>query len=307
MNGSIQQPMRPGSMAPPQRPLERDQGDLQNGNRDWQGAGATPKEEERNAPGVSFGSLPSPNGLYPNQPPPYNPNNAAMVRPGSSGQGSQGTDSRKPQAREATAEEHQQRMEERADWEAARHSQNPLWDMFLHGGALNDRVRQISLREHLHEPQHGVLINTQKTGPPPIARVLGQEGASRVIDKGQAILDLHKGDRLGEVMKLISLATRARVTGLMSASARLAMERREHSKGRVPIDWQDVALVQDASAEKATMDGAEGHGTSNPLKRELTSMTVTVLVLTKLQARTTKQIAIQPASEPAQSPRRTSQ
>lgn len=273
MNGSIQQPTRPGSMAPPQRPPERDQGDAQNGNRDWQPGGALAKEDERNTPGVSFGSLPSPNGLYPNQPSNYNPNNNSMPRPGSSGQsgqgqGSHGDDPTRPQAREPTSEEHQKRVEERADWEAARHSQNPLWDLFLHGGSLNDRVRQISLREHLNEPQHGVLINTQKTGPPPIARVLGQEGASRVIDKGQAILDLHKGDRLGEVMKVISLATKARLTGLVSSSARLAMERREHSKGRVPIDWQDIAVLPDASVAKATLEGSEEIATSNPLKRE---------------------------------------
>lgn len=290
MNGTMQQPARPGSMAPPQRPPERDQADLQNGSRDWQGLGA--REDGRNISGVPTPS----NGLYPIQTTNINPNNSAMPRPTTTAPEKK-EDDKRPPVREATAEEHQRRVEERADWEAARHSQNPLWDMFLYGGSLNERIRQISLREHLTDPQHGVLINTQKTGPPPIARVNGQEGASRVIDKGQAILDANKGDRLGEVMKLISLATKARLTGLVSSSSRLAMERREHSKGRVPIEWEDVAVVQGSTTAKTAVEGAESGTTPNPLKRKFPFVSIRSHTLIPRQARTIKPTAILLANE----------
>jgi len=230
---------------------------------------ANQKDDERNFSGLALGSSASPNGVYANNNVNYNPVNNAFGRPGSRDGAPAAAESSQIPSKEATAEEKQQRLEERADWEAARHSQNPLWDMFLYGGILNDRIRQISLREHLTDPQHGVLVNTQKTGPPPVARVNGQKGASRVIDKGQAILDMHKGDRLGEIMKLVTLATKSRLTGLLSASARLAMERREHSKGRVPIEWQDVAVAAITSAERGTTIGAGDaeNATANPLKR----------------------------------------
>jgi hypothetical protein len=243
-------------MAPPQRPQDRDQGDMQNGNRDWQNQGANSQLQNRNALGASN----SANGLYPI----HTSDSVAMHRPTSRDQESRNEPVHPPHER--SAEEQQKRLEERADWEAARHLQNELWDMFLVGGPLNDRVRQISQREHLQDPQHGVLINTQKSGPAPIARVVGQEGANRVIDKGQAILDTNKGERLGEILKLVSLAAKARMIGLISASSRLSMERREHSKGRIPIDWQDVAVAQNAATDPNAMAGVEATGPS--LKRE---------------------------------------
>ncbi|RMZ88765.1 hypothetical protein DV736_g4007, partial [Chaetothyriales sp. CBS 134916] len=141
------------------------------------------------------------------------------------------------------AAKRQERLEARADWEASRHRQFPLWDMFLYGGPLNDRIREKSQQERLHDPQAGVLVNTQRTGPPPRARVNGFEGATREIDKGQAILDSGaKGERLREIMSIISLATKTRLTGILNASARLAIERRQHSKGQAPAEWADVAI-----------------------------------------------------------------
>ncbi|RMZ79036.1 hypothetical protein DV737_g3577, partial [Chaetothyriales sp. CBS 132003] len=166
--------------------------------------------------------------------------------PGASGRGGQQANGHEAEAAipEPTAEERQERLEARADWEASRHRQFPLWDMFLYGGPLNDRIREKSQQERLHDPQAGVLVNTQRTGPPPRARVNGFEGATREIDKGQAILDSGaKGERLREIMSIISLATKTRLTGLLNASARLASERREHSKGQAPAEWAGLAVA----------------------------------------------------------------
>ncbi|EXJ61796.1 hypothetical protein A1O7_02226 [Cladophialophora yegresii CBS 114405] len=163
-------------------------------------------------------------------------------------------------------EEMKQRLEERADWEESRHSQHPLWDMFLLGGALNERIRNISITEHLVDPQSGVLVNTQKHMPPPTVRVNGLEGASRVIDKGQAILDTQgKGERLSDIMKVINLAAQSRITGLLSASSRLAKERRQHSKGKIPDEWQDIAAPPKLGVD--LLEAAPSPAGSSSLKR----------------------------------------
>jgi hypothetical protein len=43
-------------------------------------------------------------------------------------------------------------------------------------------------------------------------------------------------------MKVISLAAKARLSGLVSASSRMSRERQEHSKGKIPDDWKDIAV-----------------------------------------------------------------
>ncbi len=199
-------------------------------------------------------------------------NNIRYSQPGSFGgvgppQLSQADGQNRSQEPQPTEEEIRRRFEERADWEASRNSQNPLWDMFLLGGALNERIRNLSITEHLVDPQSGVLVNTQKHMPPPTVRVNGLEGATRVIDKGQAILDTGaKGERLSDIMKAISLATKARVTGLLSASSRLAKERRQHSNGKIPDEWQDIAVPSKPAI--AAPDGAPSPAGSSSLKRE---------------------------------------
>lgn len=166
---------------------------------------------------------------------PFNPNEN-HIRPGSSGVGSA-----QPAISQA---EREARNHQRADWEEARHAQHELWDPFLYGATLNDKIKNISHRSNLVEPQSGVLVNTQKNQPPPMVRVNGLEGATRVIDKGQSILDTkEKADRLNELVKLLSLSTKARITGLVQTAARLALERRQHSQGRIPEDWSDVAVL----------------------------------------------------------------
>ncbi|OAP64368.1 hypothetical protein AYL99_00340 [Fonsecaea erecta] len=264
MNGSAVSSTRQGLMPPPQRPPDKAE------DRNYEdilvGTGINIEEEARMLVQNDYfgGSTPrtATSGSFEYQ-------NNSFPRPGSSG----GATASQEEPGEGLTQEHQpseeemkERIEARADWEASRYSQYPLWDMFLLGGALNEKIRNISITEHLVDPQSGVLVNTQKHMPPPMVRVNGLEGASRVIDKGQAILDTgQKGERLSDIMKVISLATRARMTGLLSASSRLAKERRQHSAGKVPEEWQDIAV----QAKPATdvPDGAASPAASSSLKR----------------------------------------
>ena len=206
----------------------------------------------------------------------YSYQNSSFSQPGSTGgvstpQSGQLAGRNLTQEFQPSEQELKRRVEERADWEASRHSQNPLWDMFLMGGTLNERIRNISIYEHLVDPQSGVLVNTQKHMPPPMVRVNGMEGGSRVIDQGQAILDTGaKGERLSDIMKIISLATRSRMTGLLNASSRLAKERRQHSNGKIPDEWQDIAVPLKSKSDAA--DGAPSPAGSSTLKREYFSI-----------------------------------
>lgn len=150
-----------------------------------------------------------------------------------------------------TPEEQELRDQQRQDWDESRHCQQELWDPFVYGATLNERIKTWSHRNNLAEPQSGVLVNTQRNQPPPIVRVNGHEGATRVINQGQSILDTReKADRLNELVKLLSLSAKARLTGLIQAAARLAIERKKHSLGRVPNDWKDVAVVAKPSGEE---------------------------------------------------------
>lgn len=248
-------------MLPPQRPAEKPRAE-DNYEDVLAGTGVNVEEEERALSRPDYYSRNSfQNTPFNRQGPPGYP--YTQMSPNGLMPGPQ--DARpQPNLPEPSPEEKRQRQEERADWDAGRHSQNPLWDMFLYGSTLNDRIRKISLRERLADPQSGVLVNTQKSGPPPIARVNGLEGATRVIDRGQAILDSeNKGQRLSEIMKLICLATKTRLTGLVNASARLSLERRQHSKGLAPTEWEDIAVTPRATSLPA--DAAEK---LTPLKRE---------------------------------------
>lgn len=172
-----------------------------------------------------------------------------------------------PQA-EIKQEDREMRDQQRQDWDESRHSQQELWDPFVYGATLNDRIKTWSHRNNLAEPQSGVLVNTQRNQPPPVVRVNGHEGATRVINQGQSILDTReKADRLNELVKLLSLSTKARMTGLIQAAARLAIERTQHSQGRVPDDWKDIAVVTNAGEEE--QQNASSPAASAGRKRKL--------------------------------------
>jgi hypothetical protein len=269
VNG-VQHVNRPGSMAPPQRPMVQERERQEKTDHDVLAmSGVDLEAEAQSLAHQDFFSRnnyqPRPNNVQ------YDPNSGQL---GANNYGQQlngHVSPEGPRIPEPSPEERQQRVEARADWEAARHSQYPLWDMFLYGGPLNDRIREKSIQERLSDPQSGVLVNTQRSGPPPRAQVDGFEGATRQIDKGQAILDSGlKGERLRELMSVISLATKQRLTGLVNASARLSMERREHSMGKVPTGWEDLAVRPTTSAGDMEVDPTSEASTgmkSTPLTR----------------------------------------
>ncbi|KIW19245.1 hypothetical protein PV08_03539 [Exophiala spinifera] len=268
-NGTGPPNSRQGLMPPPQRPS--DKAEDRNYEDILSGTGINIEEEARMLvrPDYYGSSTPRPASQPQSAGFRYHVNSLNAGEAGDSvngtPQGQTGSENQ-PQPYQPSTEELKHRDEERADWEASRHSQHPLWDMFLLGGALNDKIRTISITEHLVDPQSGVLVNTQKHAPPPTVRVNGLEGSSRVIDKGQAILDTGtKGERLSDIMKVISLATKARLTGVVSASARISQERQLHSKGKVPDEWQDLASVTKPLNE--ALDGASSPAGSTSLKR----------------------------------------
>lgn len=246
VNGySTSNPVRPGSMPPPQQPAikkeDRD-GDF-NSLRDNPLSAGTPTGTQ-----PPLASPTNPQTSFTSGQASFNSNDTTL-RPGSSsGMAPTGTQFA------VSHDEREKRDHERQDWAEARFAQHELWDPFLYGATLNDKIKAVSARSNLVEPQSGVLVNTQKNQPPPRVRVNGLEGATRVIDQGQSILDTkEKAERLNELVKLLSLSTKARIAGLVQAAARLALERRQHSQGRVPSDWSDVAVVP-KPAENETQD-----------------------------------------------------
>lgn len=252
-------------MPPPQRPFDRETVGGQQDDASRGSAGAGVRDTNGFTNRNDFGGFTSPNGIQYNRPA-FATNGASVERPVGTSSGLDGQNN--APAVPMSDEDKTQRVEERADWEAARYSQNPLWDMFLLGGDVNSRMRTISNQEHLTDPQSGVLVNTQKTGPPPVARINGEQGSSRVIDKGQPVLDLHKGDRLSDLIKCVSLAAKVRMSGLLTTSCRTSTERRQHSKGRIPGGWEDMAVAVDNIPETPAVNGVQTATTSNPLKRK---------------------------------------
>jgi hypothetical protein len=234
------------------------------------GTGINIEEEARMLVRPDYYSTSTPATTLHSNPGSFNPQSNSFDHPGSGGGTSaqQQNQADEQVATPISADEMRQREEARQDWESARHSQHPLWNMFLLGGALNERIRNISITEHLVDPQSGVLVNTQKLGPPPVVRVNGLEGASRVIDKGQAILDAgSKGERLSDIMKVLSLATKARMTGMLASASKLSQERQQHSNGRIPDEWRDIAVPAKPASSEVPED-AQSPVASSSLKRE---------------------------------------
>ena len=139
-----------------------------------------------------------------------------------------------------------------ADWEAARHSQHAMWNLFLAGDPLERRLFQRAYDEGIKSPKEGLFYATKGPDrPPQRTRVDGFDGAHKVIDQGETILHSTSGDILMQIMQLISLAAKERATGFLDSSARLARERRLHSTGQVPKEWTNVAVQTPTPAETA--------------------------------------------------------
>jgi hypothetical protein len=258
INGFHPAPPAPGSMGPPSRPADKAT-DIRNLEDPLAGTGVNLDEEERNLTNSTY--YPQPNGPNPSfgsQGSSFGTvsGGISFERPGSSGY---------QNGHEETPEESQRRRQAEADFRAGRWAQHPLWDAFLQGDTLEKKLNNCSHENGINSPKDGLFYATKGQTRPQTTRVTGHDGASQIIDRGQTILSTESGDALGDMMKLIALAAKDRVTGLLDHSARLACERRDHSAGRIPSEWKTVAITPTAPVVPRS---AESPAASTSLKRE---------------------------------------
>lgn len=277
-NGMMAAPAPPGSMGPPSRPVEKAT-DIRSLEDTLAGTGVNIDEEERNLTASSFPSLGprTPSLSFQTQTASFGTNstNGSFENsPGTAGEGrgyGYGALSYPDPsgAEQLTAEEIQRRKENQAHWEAARHSQHGLWKMFLAADPLERRLNDRAYDHGIKTPKDGLYYATKGINHPPQRTLVnGLDGASQIIDQGETIIHSREGQVLGDILKLISLAAKERMTGLVDLSARLAHERRDHSNGRVPTEWKSVAAVPATSATgEDAATGAAAAAAAAPLKR----------------------------------------
>ncbi len=258
-NGFYNAPAAPGSMGPPSRPADKAT-DIRTLEDPLAGTGVNLDEEERNLTSSTYYSQQQgANTSFGSQATTFGPGSGAgsFERPGSSGY---------QNGNEETAEDLQRRRQAEADFRAGRWAQHPLWDAFLQGDSLEKRLNKRSYENGIKSPKDGLFYATKAQTRPQTTRVTGHDGATQIIDRGQTIISTEAGDVLGDIMKLVSLATRDRITGLLDHSARLACERRDHSAGRVPTDWKTVAITPPAPS--TVSQSAVNPAASTSLKSE---------------------------------------
>jgi hypothetical protein len=259
-------------MGPPSRPADKAT-DIRSLEDPLAGTGVNLDEEERNLTNSAYFSQQNgPNNSFGSQGTNFGPGSggSSFERPGSSGYQND---------REEDAADLQRRRQGEADFRAGRWAQNPLWDAFLQGDPLEKKLNKCSSENGIKSPKDGLFYATKGQTRPQTTRVTGHDGASQIIDRGQTILSTESGDALGDIMKLICLATKDRVTGLLDHSARLACERRDHSDGRIPTEWKTLAITSPAPPAMSRPAGSPGSSTS--LKREHTNALIFWYVLTQ--------------------------
>jgi hypothetical protein len=281
MNGMMPAPPPPGSMGPPSRPVEKAT-DIRSLEDTLAGTGVNIDEEERNLTATSFPSFGqrTPGSSFQTHNTSFGTNSTngsfenSQGPTGEAGGYGYGANSYPNQAsaEQLTPEEIQRRKENQANWDAARHSQHGLWKMFLAGDPLERRLNDRAYEQGVKTPKDGLYYATKGIDRPPQRTLVnGLDGASQIIDQGETIIHSREGQTLGDVLKLISLAAKERMTGLVDLSARLAQERRDHSKGRVPTEWKSVAAVPATSSTGEEI--ATGPAAAPSLKRTPCALT----------------------------------
>jgi hypothetical protein len=260
INGFHPMPPAPGSMGPPSRPADKAT-DIRTLEDPLAGTGVNLDEEERILTNPTYYTQQQ--GLdasFGSQSTSFGPSSGgnSFEPPGPSGH---------QNGHEESTEDFQRRRQADADFRAGRWAQHPLWDAFLQGDALEKKVNKCSYENGINSPKDGLFYAMKAQSRPQTTRVTGHDGASQIINRGQTILSTESGDVLGDIMKLLSLATKERVTGLLDHSARLACERRDHSSGRIPTEWKTVAVASPAPVDEPQPAG--GSTASKSLKREL--------------------------------------
>ena len=269
---SAQGPSRSGTMGPPSLPTNKAT-DISSLQDSLSGTGVNIDEEDRRLTSTNYYGHPTPNSSF-------SPHTSfGHYDEGRFGSMSyQNGGSQTPQL---SQEEIQRRREAQENWEEARKAQHPLWKMFLYGENLNSKLKKHCEDANLAPPQNGLYI-AAKGQAPQTTRVDGLDNARRIVSKGEPILKTGEGDALGDILKTICLATQERLTGVVDLSARLAFERRQHSAGKVPTEWKDIAIPSAPSPAAVEANGSPAAGSSR--KRACSSLPL-VVHTNKIQVR----------------------
>ena len=251
MNGSFSPPAPPGTMGPPSRPADKAT-DIRTIEDSLAGTGVNIDDEERAL--TTFGSFPQSQGTsfqssfgtsqgsFDGRP---------LVNGPQIGRPMQNGISPTPDK-----EENIKLEVDKANYLAGARRQYELSDPFLYGDAVEKRLNTHAYEHGIKSPKEG-LFHARKDPNKPLQKMQVQapDGTIRVIDQGQTILSTENGITLSNLMDLISLATKARMTGILDLAARLGKERKEFANGRIPDEWKDVAQPLERAASPAAAPG----------------------------------------------------
>ena len=257
-----------GSMPPPSRPPDKEKGtDIRTIEDSLAGTGVNIDDEERALTTFGASSFPPTNGVtsFGSQPS-FGANGTSFGRAGSinrdvtvTGIDSQSTQDTATTALDVQSAEDAVRLEnERANYAAAGRRAYELTDPFLLGDAMERKLNIRAYENGIKSPKDG-LYHARKDPNRPLQKmqVVAPDGTVRVIDQGQTILNSDSGTTLVNLMDLISLACKARMTGVLDLAARLAKERRDFANGRVPDEWADIAEPPERASSPSAAQGVK--------------------------------------------------
>lgn len=149
--------------------------------------------------------------------------------------------------------------QELRDFTIAKRKSYALQDPFLATEQVDQRLSERAAQNSINYGKSSILrpAGPRQTLPLPPTEVVGPDETSVIVTRGETILQLDN-PTLSDMMSLISLACEDRLRGFIDQSARLAEERRQHSTGDVPVQWQDVAAA--TGLDNGTNSASQGIG-----------------------------------------------
>ena len=273
-NGVYAGPPPPGAMGPPSKPADRNTDfpagpkgstDINKLGDALTGTGVNLDEEDRNLTTANYYSQPHGSGKTHGAP-------GSSLRGGSFGgnveQSASGIlETDRPYE---TADEARRRKRVETNFTAGRWAQNPLWDAFLYGNPVEKKLNSYSYTNGVAVSKEGLYYASKDMPNPQTTEVEGHDKARQIINRGQTILSTAAGDAVGDVVKLVTVAARDRMSGILDCSGRLASERRDHSSGVVPDNWKTMATVLVASTP-ATQRTANSKATKTLKRKSLSA------------------------------------
>ncbi|KAI9781570.1 MAG: hypothetical protein M1816_002242 [Peltula sp. TS41687] len=170
-----------------------------------------------------------------------------------------------------------------------------LNDPFLAGNSLRQRIdkaaveagkdtfqdlpRNVSKDSPVYLPQDGLSVEQLPAPPQPKVNTLsvtGPDGVSLTAVNGYFV---EKNAPISEVLTLLSLAARERISALVEEAAVVAKRRQTGSHGVVPAEWKDIAIGNHSETAVPTPstagprdpDSAISPSTVNPRKRSFSN------------------------------------